>query len=74
MHKKIKTLDLISFLKDNRYKYYSISLIINNLIVATHTISYRKFHIYDEDIFDNTIKWTEKEFLEVYNNAIWCID
>lgn len=72
--KTLNTIELIDFLKVNRYLYYDVSLILNYGLRATHTISSRKTHIWDEGIDNLTIKWLSDEFLEHYKNAFWVIN
>lgn len=70
---KLDTKSLIGFLKEHRYKYFDVSLIVNGLY-ASHCISYRKSFLWDEDLFDETIKWKEDEFIGAYAGKYWIIN
>lgn len=71
---RISTIDLVKLLKANKYIYFDVSLLLNYGLLATHTISLRKTHIWDEGIDNLTIKWLSDEFLEHYKNAVWVIN
>lgn len=71
---RVSTIELVEFLKINKYLYYDVSLLLNFGLVSTHAISYRKNHIWDEGIDNFVIKWQSDDFLEHYKNARWVID
>jgi hypothetical protein len=71
---RIGTIELIELLKANKYLYINVSLILNFGLQTTHTISFRKTHIWDEGIDNLTVKWLLDEFLEQYKNALWVIN
>jgi hypothetical protein len=71
---RISTNALVEFLTANKYLYFDVSLLLNYGLLATHTISLRKTHIWDEGIDNVTIKWQSDEFLEHYKNAVWVIN
>lgn len=43
-------------------------------MTSYHCLSYRKQFIWDEDSFDELIKWTETEFLESCEDSTWIIE
>lgn len=69
----LSTHALVEFLKANRYQYFDVSLLLHHGLLATHTISFRKMHIWDEGIDNTTLKWQPDEFMEHYENAVWVI-
>ncbi len=71
---RVNTDKLLEYLKINRYSWFSVTLIINAFLGSTHTLSYRKSYLYDEDLFDKTIKWEINEFIEAYQDATWIIE
>lgn len=68
------TNELILFLKSNRYMFYNVSLLIGGFLRSNHIMSYRKSFLYDEDLFDNLIKWNVKDFTSAYKDAVWLIE
>ena len=71
---RISTIELVKLLKANKYSYFDVSLLLHHGLLATHTISSRKTHIWDEGIDNLTIKWLSDEFSEHYKNAVWVIN
>jgi len=69
----INTIQLIEILKANKYLYMDVTLLLNYGLRATHTISFRKTHIWDEGIDNLTVKWLSNEFAEKYKNAYWTL-
>ena len=69
----LSTHALVELLKANRYQYFDVSLLLQHGLQATHTISFRKAHIWDVGIDNSTLKWQSDEFLEHYENAVWVI-
>ena len=74
MSKQVDVKELVLFLKKNRYTYYDVSLIVWVFMTSYQCISYRKQYIWDEDSFDELIKWTETEFLEACEDSTWIIE
>jgi hypothetical protein len=71
---RLSTHALVEFLKANKYQYFDVSLLLHHGLLATHTISLRKTHIWDEGIDNLTIKWLSDEFSEHYKNDVWVIN
>ena len=54
--------------------FYNVSLLIGGFLRSNHIMSYRKSFLYDEDLFDNLIKWNVKDFTSAYKDAVWLIE
>lgn len=70
----LSTHALVEFLQAKKYQYFDVSLLLRHGLLATHIISFRKTHIWDEGIDNLTLKWMMDEFLEHYENAVWVIN